>query len=92
MALPIIDTHQHLIYRGSFGYGWTKGIEALAGDFTTADYARLTAGKGVAGAIFMETSVDDADYMAEARLVAGLVDGKSLLGQIASIRPCSIVA
>jgi predicted TIM-barrel fold metal-dependent hydrolase len=35
----------------------------------------------------METGVDDADYQAEARLVAGLVGQAGLLGQIASCRP-----
>lgn len=83
----IIDTHMHLILRRHFGYGWTEGIEVLAGDFTPADHARLTAGKGVAATVFMETGVDEADYRAEARHVAGLVDGRSLLGQIASARP-----
>jgi predicted TIM-barrel fold metal-dependent hydrolase len=86
--MDLIDTHQHLILRDRLGYGWTGGIPALAaGDFTQADYARLTAGKGVVGQVFMETGVDDADYQAEARLVAGMVGSGGLLGQIASIRP-----
>lgn len=86
--MDFIDTHQHLIYRESFGYGWTADIPALAyGDFTRADYARLTAGAGIAGTVFMETAVDDADYQAEARFVAGLVERDGLLGQVASCRP-----
>ncbi len=86
--MDFIDTHLHLIYRDRLGYGWTAGIPALAtGDFTLADYAALTAGAGVSGAIFMETGVDDADYMAEARFVAGLVGRGGILGQIASCRP-----
>jgi predicted TIM-barrel fold metal-dependent hydrolase len=86
--MDLIDTHQHLILRGRLGYGWTQDIPALAeGDFTAADYARLTAGKGVVGQIFMETGVDDADYQTEARMVAGLVGTGGILGQIASIRP-----
>ncbi|MGL4237087.1 amidohydrolase family protein [Tabrizicola sp.] len=84
-GLELIDTHQHLILRDRLGYAWTAGIPALAaGDFTEGDYARLTAGKGVVGSVFMETGVDDADYRAEARLVAGM---SGFLGQIASIRP-----
>ncbi|WP_374621704.1 amidohydrolase [Devosia sp.] len=83
-----MDTHQHLIYRDRFGYGWTSGIPALAsGDFTLADYRRLTEGAGVAGTIFMEAGVDDADYQKEARFIAGLVGTDGLLGQIASCRP-----
>jgi predicted TIM-barrel fold metal-dependent hydrolase len=86
--MDLIDTHQHLILRDRLGYAWTADIPALAvGDFTREDYARLTAGKGVAGTIFMETGVDDADYQTEARLVAGMVGTGGMLGQIASIRP-----
>jgi predicted TIM-barrel fold metal-dependent hydrolase len=86
--MDLIDTHQHLILRDRLGYGWTTGIPALAaGDFTQGDYARLVAGKGVVGQVFMETGVDDADYQAEARLVAGMVGTGGLLGQIASCRP-----
>jgi predicted TIM-barrel fold metal-dependent hydrolase len=86
--MDFIDTHQHLIHRGAIGYGWTAGIPALAtGDFTRADYAALVAGKGIAGTVFMETGVDDADYRAEARMVAKMVGTDGMLGQIASIRP-----
>ena len=89
--MDLIDTHQHLILRDRIGYGWTEGFPALAGDFTREDYAGLVAGKGVGATIFMETGVDDADYQAEARMVAGMVGtsvgGVPMLGQIASIRP-----
>ena len=86
--MNLIDTHMHLIFRDRLGYGWTSGLPPLAtGDFTLQDYTTLTAGLGVGGAIFMETGVDDADYQAEARLVAGLVGQSGLLGQIASCRP-----
>jgi predicted TIM-barrel fold metal-dependent hydrolase len=86
--MDFIDTHLHLITRDKLGYGWTAGIPALAeGDFTLADYTAVTAGRGVVGAIFMETGVDDADYQAEVRLVSGLVGQNGLLGQIASCRP-----
>lgn len=86
--MDLIDTHQHLILRDRIGYAWTQDLPALAtGDFTRADYAGLTTGKGVIGTIFMETGVDDADYQAEARMVAGMVGTDGMLGQIASIRP-----
>ena len=90
--MDLLDTHQHLIYRAGIGYGWTAQVPALAaGDFTVQDYRRLTEGRGVTGSIFMETGVDDADYQAEARLVAGMVGtsvgGVAMPGQIASIRP-----
>ena len=86
--MELIDTHQHLILRGRLGYAWTEGIAALAGrGFDRADYDRLVDGLGVVGTIFMETGVDDADYRAEARLVAGMVGIGGMLGQIASCRP-----
>jgi predicted TIM-barrel fold metal-dependent hydrolase len=86
--MDLIDTHQHLILRDRVGYGWTQDIPALAeGDFTAADYARLTAGKGVKGQIFMETGVDDADYQTEARMVGAMVGTGGIKGQIASVRP-----
>lgn len=86
--MDLIDTHLHLIDRNRLGYGWTADIPVLAkGDFTLADYTALTGGRGVAAAVFMETGVDDSDYRAEARLVAGLVGEGGLLGQIASCRP-----
>ena len=86
--MDLIDTHQHLIYRDKIGYAWTAGVPALSvGDFTVEDYVALTAGRGVTATVFMETGVDDADYKAEARLVAGLVGSHGMLGQIASCRP-----
>jgi predicted TIM-barrel fold metal-dependent hydrolase len=86
--MDLIDTHQHLILRDKIGYSWTQEFPILAsGDFTQADYAGLTAGKGVIGTVFMETGVDDSDYKAEARMVAGFVGQGGMLGQIASIRP-----
>jgi predicted TIM-barrel fold metal-dependent hydrolase len=88
--MQFIDTHQHLIYRDKFGYSWTSGIPALAaGDFTVADYHALTAGARVPESIYMECGVDDGDWQAEARFVAGLVadPANRMLGQIASCRP-----
>lgn len=86
--MDLIDTHQHLVLRGHLGYAWADAIPALAGrDFDRADYAALTAGQGITATIFMETGVDDADYRAEARLVAGMVGQGGILGQIASCRP-----
>jgi predicted TIM-barrel fold metal-dependent hydrolase len=85
--MDLIDTHLHLIYRDKAGYGWTQGIPSLAtGDFTLDDARALAAGR-ITGTIFMEAGVDDADYQAEARFIAGMVRDGELLGQIASCRP-----
>ncbi|WP_204934366.1 amidohydrolase family protein [Roseibium sediminis] len=88
--IPLLDTHQHLIYRNKVGYDWTGGIPALAqGDFTLTDYAVLTRDSGISGSLFMETGVNDADYQAEGRFTAELAEDKAsgLRGIIASIRP-----
>ncbi|MFN3845189.1 MAG: amidohydrolase family protein [Paracoccaceae bacterium] len=86
--MDLIDTHQHLILRDRLGYRWTSAISALAsGDFTPGDYAASVLGKGITGSLFMETGVDDADYQAEARLIAGFVRKGGMMGQIASCRP-----
>ncbi len=86
--LPLLDTHQHLIYPDRLGYGWTAGSPALAGRaFTLGDYRALTRTAGVAGTIFMECDADD--FRTEARLVAELAASpeSGILGLIASCRP-----
>lgn len=85
--MDLIDTHQHLILRGALGYAWADTVPALAGrSFDPDDYAALVEGLGVTATIFMETGVDEADYKAEARLVAGMVGKNGMLGQIAACR------
>ena len=71
--IPLIDTHQHLIYRDISNYSWTKDIPPLAeNSFTIQDYKNLTAGLGVEGTIFMESGVDDPDYQKETSFVHSL--------------------
>ncbi len=86
----MIDTHQHLIHRDLLRYRWTEKIGPLAqGSFTTTDYAHDLAGRGTEGTLFMECAVEEADYRAEARIVAQHMrrPNSMLLGQIASCRP-----
>lgn len=86
--MDFIDTHQHLIYRDRFSYDWTAKHPALRdAGFTLPDYRALTAARGIAGTLFMEVDVPDAEYQDEARFVAGLVGTNGLLGQVASCRP-----
>ena len=88
--IPLIDTHQHVIYRDKLSYSWTKDIDALAtGDFTIGKYIKLTKDLGVAGSIFMETAVDDKYYHKEARFVKTLLDNpdNKMLGMILAIQP-----
>ncbi|MEI2687287.1 MAG: hypothetical protein V9G14_14440 [Cypionkella sp.] len=68
--MDFIDTHLHLIYRETTGLcldGWNSPHWQRAISLSPTMPA-LTAGHGVAGALFMEAGVDDADYQAEARL------------------------
>ena len=88
--IPLIDTHQHLLYPDELPYGWTAGIEALAGRaFTLDDYKALTADLGIAGTLFMEVAVDDDRRTDEAPFIAkqAAEDGSNILGLIATIRP-----
>lgn len=88
--IPLLDTHQHLIYADDLAYGWTSGIDALAGtSFTLDDYKTLTDGLGVERTLFMEAAVDDECWRDEAPLIAAKArDAASgIAGLIATIRP-----
>ena len=88
--IPLIDTHQHLVYRNQASYGWTKDIPPLAEDnFTLANYKNLTDDLGVGGTLFMETGVDDEDYQKETKFIKTIKDknDSNMIGIIASIRP-----
>lgn len=88
--IPLIDTHQHLIYPDVAGYDWTAGIPALADRaFTIADYGELTRDLGIAGTLFMETAVDDGDIRAETEHAARLAadPANSIRGLIVTARP-----
>jgi predicted TIM-barrel fold metal-dependent hydrolase len=89
-AIPILDTHQHLIYPERWPYSWTNDISALAGKgFRYADYVQQTRGANVAGTIFMETSPDDPRWREETKFVYELSSqpGSLIKGVIANCRP-----
>ncbi len=88
MTIPIVDTHQHLIYSDKWTYSWTKGIPQLEGKvFHIDDYLREIEGTGIRGSIFMETSPDA--WREEAAHTYGLAaqPGSSIIGVIANCRP-----
>ncbi len=88
--IKLLDTHQHLVYRDVASYSWTKDIPPLATEnFTVEDYKKLTDGLGVGGTLFMETGVDDPDYINEAKHVQTLLadSNNGIKGLIVSIRP-----
>ena len=47
----------------------------------------MDANQAISAALFMESGANDADYKAEARLIAGWVQSGRFLGQVASCRP-----
>ena len=88
--IPLLDTHQHLVYRNEANYSWTKDIPPLATeDFTVDSYLSLTKDLGIGGTLFMETGVDDPDYQKEAHFIKSLMDDNKngIKGLILSIRP-----
>ena len=88
--IPLLDTHQHLVYRDIASYGWTKDIPPLAKDnFVLENYKNLTEGFGIGGTLFMETGVDNSDYKKEIKFVKSLANNSdnNLIGLISSIRP-----
>jgi len=88
--IPILDTHQHLIYPEQWPYSWTDEVPALVGKaFRYEDYVRLTRNAGVVGTIFMETSPDEPHWRAEPHFVYQLASlpGSLIKGVIASCRP-----
>ena len=88
--IPVLDTHQHLIYPEKYSYSWTSGIPALAGKaFRYDDYLQAIAGTGVRETIFMESGADDPYWQEEARYVHSLArtPGSLIRGIIAGCRP-----
>jgi len=70
IMMPIIDTHQHLIYPERFSYSWTAGIPQLAGKaFRYEDYLKAIEGTSVRRTIFMESGADDPYWQEETRFV-----------------------
>ena len=64
--LPLLDTHQHLVYREQTSCGLTKDIPLTAKDnFTLENYKSLTDNLGIGGTLFMSTGVDNDDYQKE---------------------------
>ncbi|MDA9317438.1 amidohydrolase family protein [Puniceicoccaceae bacterium] len=90
MTVPIIDTHQHLVYADRWPYSWTGDVPALAQkNFHYSDYLSAIEETGIAATIFMETSPDDPHWHEETRFVDELRrDSETLVqGVIANCRP-----
>jgi predicted TIM-barrel fold metal-dependent hydrolase len=88
--VPIVDTHQHLLFPGRLPYPWVEDIPALRGRaFGREEYAAAAEGCGVTATVFMEaTEVDPAEHD-EAELVESLPADPAppLIGIVAACRP-----
>jgi predicted TIM-barrel fold metal-dependent hydrolase len=90
MTIPILDTHQHLLFPKRFGYAWCKGIPALEGrTFDLDEYRRAAAGTGIDRTLFMEVDVDEPDIQSETRWALDLAadPASRIAGVIAACRP-----
>ena len=90
MEIPILDTHQHLIYPDKYPYSWTNGLTPLEGNaFHLEDYIKATEGTGISRTIFMEASPDDPHWHNETQFVYELSEQPNSIieGVIANCRP-----
>ena len=90
MSIPILDTHQHLIYPDKYPYSWTNDLAPLKGNaFHIEDYLTLTKDSGITRTIFMEASPDDPHWHDETQFVYELSEQPNAIieGVIANCRP-----
>lgn len=91
VALPIVDTHQHLWDLTKLRLPWTKGNDVLGRNFVTSDYIAATKGLNIAKTVYMEVDVDPADQVKEADYVIDLCQRKDnpTVAAVISGRPAS---
>src|SRR5438093_4235947 len=88
--IPILDTHQHLIYPEKYPYSWTAYLPELAGKaFRYDDYLKSIEETGISQTIFMEAAPDEPHGYEETRFVEALTEapGSLIRGIISSCRP-----
>lgn len=88
MRVPLIDTHQHLVYPNRFTYPWIENHPKLQDTFTLEDYASQTMDAGIESTLFMEVDVAEEQSAEEAKFFSQLADNpeNSLTGVIATAR------
>lgn len=90
MNIPIIDTHQHMIYPDKWPYSWTNEVPVLNGKpYRYNAYLEASKDTGIAATIFMECTPDDPLWVEETKFVDELSHepGSLIQGQIANCRP-----
>jgi predicted TIM-barrel fold metal-dependent hydrolase len=88
--LPIIDTHQHLIFPERYEYPWVASIPRLAGRaFRETDYANAAVDCDITSTVFVEATGSDPAEHDEAAFVESLStsSGSMIAGIVASCRP-----
>lgn len=88
VSIPILDTHQHLIYADRLHYSVATTVPALTGrSFRYEDYVAATEGTGIASTLFMETTADP--WREEFALVQEIAEqpGSLIRGIIAQCPP-----
>ena len=85
----MIDTHQHLIDPGRFGYDWAAEIPTLKGNFRLEEYRAAAEGCGITESIFMEVDVPWEQASSEAAFFCSLAEDPAnrIAGVIAACRP-----
>ncbi len=86
--IPLLDTHQHLIYPDQWPYSWTNGVAPLKNQsFRIEDYRREIEGTGIEATVFMETTPDN--WREEAGFVYQLAGRENSLirGVVANCHP-----
>ena len=59
VTVPILDTHQHMIYADRLRYSIAERVPVLAGrSFRYEDYLAASEGAGIEATLFMETTAD----------------------------------
>jgi predicted TIM-barrel fold metal-dependent hydrolase len=89
-VIPLLDTHQHLLYSERLPYSWTNGIPQLEGRaLEYGDYLDAAAGCGIEAAVFMESGVDEPAIADETALAESLASdpGTVINGIVAACRP-----
>ncbi|MGC6455212.1 MAG: amidohydrolase family protein [Coraliomargaritaceae bacterium] len=90
MSIPIIDTHQHLVYADIWPYSWTNDIPQLAQkNFHYEDYLKAIEGTGIAATVFMEATPDGLNWHNETKFVDDMsrTEDSLIQGLIVNCRP-----
>lgn len=84
----IIDSHQHYWSPSERPYSWIgPGLEALARDFTPADFSRESAGAGITGTVLVQAADSYEDTFAMLRIGRHVPSVLGVVGWVPLDRP-----